>query len=89
MRGWYGAIAYARSWIIVALVVHFGTRAWSFAHFIPTALRFEKAGDLTEEQLHLARRWVRVSRYRPVLEAISIIAQGAVILHFAAGVTPS
>jgi hypothetical protein len=37
----------------------------------------------------LARRWVRVSRYRPVLEAISIIAQGAVILHFAAGVTPS
>jgi|HubBroStandDraft_2_1064218.scaffolds.fasta_scaffold408781_1 hypothetical protein len=81
--------SYARSWIIVALVVHFGTRAWSFAYFIPKALRFEKAGDLTEEQLHLARRWIRVSRCRPVLEAISIMAQGAVILHFAAGVTPS
>ncbi len=75
---------YARSWIIVALVAHFTTRAWSFAYFIPNALRFEKAGDLTEEQAHLARRWIRLSRCRPVLEAISIIALGAVILHFAA-----
>lgn len=48
----------ARSWMIVALVTHFGTRAWSFAYFIPRVLRFEQAGDLTEEQLHLARRWI-------------------------------
>ena len=25
----------ARSWIIVALLAHFGSRAWSFAYFIP------------------------------------------------------
>jgi hypothetical protein len=78
--------SYARSWMIVALIVHFVTRAWSFAYFIPKALRFEKAGDLTEEQADLARRWIRLSRCRPVLEAIAILAQGAVILHFAAGV---
>jgi hypothetical protein len=77
---------YARRWIIVALIVHFVTRAWSFAYFIPKALRFEKAGDLTEEQADLARRWIRLSRCRTVLEAISIISLGAVILHFAAGV---
>ena len=76
--------SYARCWIIVALVVHFATRAWSFAYFIPKALGFEKAGDLTKEQADLARRWIRLSRCRPVLEAISIIAQGVVILHFAA-----
>lgn len=78
--------SYARSWMIVALVAHFGSRAWSFAYFIPKALRFEKAGDLTEEQARLARRWIRLSRCRPVIEAIAILAQGAVILHFAAGV---
>jgi len=80
---------YARSWIIVALLAHFASRAWSFAYFIPRALRFEKFGELTEEQAHLARRWTRLSRCRPVLEAISIISLGAVILHFGAGVARS
>jgi hypothetical protein len=76
---------YNRFLIIVALIAHFGSRAWSFAYFIPNALRFEKMGDLTEEQSRLARRWIRLSRCRPVLEAISIISLGAVILHSVAG----
>ena len=64
----------ARWWTIAALVVHFGARAWSFAYFIPGALRFEKLDDLTEQQRQEARRWTRLSRFRPVLEAVSIVA---------------
>jgi hypothetical protein len=73
--------------MIVALVTHFGSRAWSFAYFIPGALRFEKMGDLTEEQFRSARRWIRLSRCRPVLEAVAIVSECAVIVHFAAAVT--
>jgi hypothetical protein len=79
--------AYARSWIIVALLAHFGSRAWSFAYFIPRALLFEKMGDLTEEQSRLARRWIQLSRCRPVLEAVAIMSECAVVLHFATAVT--
>jgi hypothetical protein len=73
---------YTRWWIVVALLVHFMARAWSFTYFIPNALRFEKLDNLTEDQTRLARRWTRLSRYRPVLEALSIAALCAVILHF-------
>jgi hypothetical protein len=77
--------AHARTWITVALLAHFGSRAWSFAYFIPRALRFEKAGDLTQEQADLARRWIRLSRCRPVLEAVSIVALCMVILQMGPG----
>jgi hypothetical protein len=72
---------YARSWILVALVAHFAARVWSFAYFIPRALRFEELSELTESQVHLARRWTRLSPCRVILEAVSIIALGAAILH--------
>jgi hypothetical protein len=75
----------ARWWIAAALVVHFAARAWSMAYFIPRALRFEKLGDLTQEQRLEARRWTRLSRYRPALEAVSIIALCAAILHVVQG----
>jgi hypothetical protein len=78
--------AFARCCIIVALIAHFASRAWSFAYFIPKALWFEKAGDLTEEQSRLARRWIQLSRCRPVLEALAIISECAVIVHFATAV---
>lgn len=75
----------ARWWTAAALGVHFAARAWSMAYFIPRALRFEKMGDLTEEQRLEARRWTRLSRYRPALEAVSIIALCAAILHVVQG----
>ncbi len=75
----------ARWWTAAALVMHFAARAWSMAYFIPRALRFEKLGDLTEEQRLEARRWTRLSRYRPALEAVSIIALCAAILHVVQG----
>lgn len=73
--------SYARSWIIVALVAHFVSRTWSFAYFIPKAVRFENLSALTDSELLLARQWTRLSRCRPVLEAVSIIALGAAILY--------
>lgn len=69
-----------RGWIVAALVIHLAARAWSFAYFIPAALRFEKLGDLTEEQKRLADRWTRLSRCRPLLQSASVITLFAGIL---------
>jgi hypothetical protein len=70
----------ARSWLTAALVAHLVARAWSFAYFIPRALRFEKMGDLTEDQRRQAERWIRLSRVRPFIELVSIIALGVAIV---------
>jgi hypothetical protein len=77
--------AAARPWMVAALSAHFVARAWSFAYFIPGALRFEKMGDLSEEQVRLARRWTRLSRCRPVLELVSILSLGAAVLFLGLG----
>jgi len=69
-----------RRWILAALVIHLAARAWSFAYFIPNALRFERIGHLTGEQRRLADRWTRLGRYRPVLNAASLLALLAGIL---------
>jgi hypothetical protein len=77
------SVTVARWWTIAALAIHLAARAWSFAYFIPRALRFEKLGELTEEQRREALRWTRLSRCRPVLSVCSIVAQCIVILQFA------
>jgi hypothetical protein len=69
-----------RCWIIVALIAHFVSRTWSFAYFIPKALRFENLSELTDSELRLARQWIRLSRCRPLLEAVSVISLGVAIL---------
>jgi hypothetical protein len=73
--------ASVRLWVIVALVGHFAARAWSFAYFIPRALRFEKLDELTPEELRSATRWIKLSKFRPPLEAISVAALAMVLLH--------
>ena len=77
--------ASARPWMVSALSAHFAARVWSFAYFIPRALRFEKMGDLSEEQLRLAQRWTRLSRCRPVLELVSILSLGEAVLFLGRG----
>jgi len=72
---------YARYWIVVALGAHFVSRAWSFAYFIPRALRFEKLSELNDSDAQLARRWTHLSWRRGVLETVSIISLSAAILH--------
>jgi hypothetical protein len=52
---------YVRAWLIAALIAHFVSRAWSFAYFIPRALRFENSSELTDSELRLARQWIRLS----------------------------
>jgi hypothetical protein len=74
----------ARPFMIAALVTHFAARIWSFAYFIPSALRFEKAGALDEAQSRSAQRWVRLSRVRPVLEAVALVALAAVLASLTA-----
>jgi hypothetical protein len=74
-----------RWWIVAALIIHLAARTWSFAYFIPNALRFEKLGDLTEEQRRLAHRWTRLSRCRPVLQALSITGICVAISRFGHG----
>ena len=76
-------VAAARWWTIAALAVHLAARAWSFAYFIPRALRFEKLDELTEDQRREALRWTRLSRCRPVLSVCSIVALCVAILQFA------
>jgi hypothetical protein len=71
----------ARYWIVVALVAHFASRAWSFAYFIPKALRFEKLTELDDSEAQLARRWTHLSWRRGILEAVSIISLSVAILH--------
>lgn len=73
----------ARWWAIAALVLHFAARAWSFAYFIPNAIRFEKLPQLGEADTRKARRWIGLSRCRPVLEAASVVAQALAVLHLA------
>jgi hypothetical protein len=70
----------ARPWIIIALIAHFAARIWSFAYFIPMALRFEQLSEFDELQARLARRWTRLSPCRLILEAVSVIALGATVL---------
>jgi hypothetical protein len=72
-----------RVWLIGALIGHFTVRVWSFAYFIPTAHRFEKLDTLTPEDIRAAHRWVRLSRYRPVLAALLLAALAVVLTQSA------
>ena len=77
--------ASARPWMVSALSAHFAARVWSFAYFIPRALRFETMGNLSEDELRLARRWTRLSRLRPMIEVVSILSLGATVLVLSRG----
>jgi hypothetical protein len=80
--------ASVRVWIILTLAAHFTARLWSFAYFIPQALRFEKLDELTPEDRLAAIRWTRLSRCRPLLEAVSIASLAVVIQHLMGAVPP-
>ncbi len=65
---------FARTWILAALAAHAVTRVWSIVHFIPAALRFERAGELDAAQTAAARAWTRQSLWRTVIEAGAVAA---------------
>lgn len=61
-------------WLIVSLVAHVATRAWSFVYCIPAAIRFEAIEADGETHLAEMHRWVRLSRLRVLMEAIAVIS---------------
>jgi hypothetical protein len=74
-----------RVWLIGALLGHFSVRVWSFAYFIPMAHRFEKLDTITPEDMRSAHQWVRLSRFRPILAALSLAALAFVLTQLASG----
>lgn len=54
----------ARAWLLAALGAYLALRVWTFAYFIPEAMRFEKAESVSAEA---ARAWVRWSMLRAPL----------------------
>jgi hypothetical protein len=75
--GW--TVPAARSWIIAALLIHLATRAWSFAYFIPAALKFERLEATTPELDGAIAKWVSLSRWRIVLGIGSLLALAVAI----------
>ncbi|MCZ7448583.1 hypothetical protein O8B93_13415 [Agrobacterium rhizogenes] len=63
-----------RIWIWLALAVHLAARIWSFAYFIPMALRFETevAGE-AKTASKAAMKWVRLSRWRLPIEFLATL----------------
>ncbi|MEW6449880.1 MAG: hypothetical protein AB1490_04465 [Pseudomonadota bacterium] len=60
-----------RLWVWSAFAVHLAVRVWSFAYFIPMALRFEAgAPEATPEA---AKKWINLSRWRLPLELLAVI----------------
>lgn len=63
-----------RSWIWLALAAHLAARIWSFAYFIPMALRFEtELADDTGTASKAATKWVRLSRWRLPIEFLAVL----------------
>jgi len=56
-----------RPWIIAALVVHFATRVWSFAYFIPLAIKFQNVDAASQPRDEKKYQWVKMSRWRVLL----------------------
>ena len=73
----------ARTWVIVALAAHLVMRAWSFAWFIPRALRFERAEGASPALMGEARDWVSKSRLRLLLDLAVTVSLCVALLTLA------
>jgi hypothetical protein len=64
----------ARPWVIAALAVHIATRAWSFAYFIPLAIKFQNVDPASRPSDETRDRWVKLSRFRVLLGASVLLS---------------
>src|SRR5262249_2571257 len=71
---WLAWSSPARNWLFLAAGAPVAMRVWSFAYFVPWALRFERAGEFTSEQIATARTWVRWSIWRLPLDLLKLAA---------------
>mgnify|MGYP001037946206 FL=1 len=56
-----------RNWVIAGIACYVVMRAWSAVYFIPLALEFEAAADMTSALRETAERWVTLSVVRSLL----------------------
>lgn len=60
-----------RRWLLAAVGVYLAMRAWTFAYFIPLALQFETAEELSDALAKEAQVWVLLSSLRtPMILAV-------------------
>ncbi len=62
-----------RFWLLAALGSHAVMRIWSFVHFIPKALAYERADPSTVDASS-ARAWTQRSRLRLLLDLVTCFA---------------
>lgn len=63
-----------RRWALVAVGIYVAMRIWTFVYFVPLALRFESAGELTDAMAREARVWVRWSVIRSSMVVAALAA---------------
>jgi hypothetical protein len=70
----------ARPWIIAAFVVHFATRLWSFAYFIPQAIRFQNVDTASQMRDEKKHQWLNRSRWRVLLSGCVLVMLATAIV---------
>lgn len=63
----------ARLYVLLALLADVAMRTWSFAYFIPAALKFESAETWTATLRSQAVAWTGLSKCRPLLDLLALI----------------
>ena len=74
-----------RSLLLFAMASHFALRAWSLLYFIPLAVKFERAGDLEPQLAARARTWVRLSRWRIMLQGCTLVGASCAAFRIVSG----
>lgn len=64
----------ARRWLLVAIGTYLAIRVWSAVYFIPLALQFESAKEVTDALVKEAQRWVLLSSIRTPMTLAALVA---------------
>jgi hypothetical protein len=64
----------ARNAVLLAIASYAVMRAWTGIYFVPAALRFEEAAEVTPALLEEARRWAQLSMLRAPLDVATAAA---------------
>jgi len=72
-----------RPWIIAALAVHVATRVWSFAYFIPLAIKFQNVDAASQPSEEKKHQWVKLSRWRVLLGCAVLLMLATAIVNTA------
>jgi ubiquinone/menaquinone biosynthesis C-methylase UbiE len=62
-----------RGWLLLGTGTYIAVRGWSFLYFIPLALKFETAPEMTGSLMQQARNWVGLSPIRCVIALANVV----------------